>query len=224
MSSFRPPLRKRTVENSLTDELCCSEDHVSTQNSQEVLSCGFLPPKQLKRTPFRPPLRDLVSPGQSYITCILHEEEEERRGITSSGLTSNFELAPLSKSNNQDINNEGNTTLKSVPKKHHYYYHIGNRKIEQPAVKTVLHNRPVEATGNKPTTFSAEQNESRFKIFEFQLSQATEKSKPTSEISSEITKPNEKSLAQVSKYICICMCVVQCVTPAPCNHGHHSFH
>ena len=179
MSSFCPPLRKRTVENdenSLTDELCCSEGHASTQNSQEMLSCGFLPPKQRRRTLFQPPLRDLVSPGQGYINRILHEEESRlKEGVTSSCLASNFELAPLSRNNsNQSISNDS-TILKNVmPKKHHYYYHIGNRKIEQP-VKASDHKRATTANMPTASAICIDENESRFKIFEFQLSQATEK-------------------------------------------------
>lgn len=194
---FEPPLRKRTAENdenSLTDELCCSEGHASTQNSQEVLSCGFLPAKQRKRAPFQPPLRDLVSPGQGYINHILHEEESRpKEGMTSSSLTLNFELAPLNHTN-QIISDDSTVTKVIVPKKHHYYYHVGNRKIEE-LVKAIDHKK---ATATNIPTASAismdENNKSRFRIFEFQLSQATEKDdKPKCEASKPV-----KPLVQVT--------------------------
>ena len=195
MSSFRPPLRKRTVENSensLTNELCCSEQHASAQNSQEVLSCGFLPPKQPKRTPFQPPLRDLVSPvtpGQNYIDRILHEGENRNR---NSPTALSFELAPLCYNNSIEDNNDDSTAMKNttVPKKHQYYFHIGNRKMEQPVKK------PLAAVTNIPTTATVctEGNESRFKIFEFQVSQATEKDEKPKQ---ETTKP----LIQVIEYL-----------------------
>ena len=207
--SFRPPfeppfIRKRTAENeenSLTDDIelvCCSEGHASTQNSQEVLSCGFLPAKQRKRTSFQPPLRDLVSPGQGYINRILHEEESRpKEGTTPSCLASNFELAPLSHSN-QIISNDS-TTVKNV-KKHHYYYHVGNRKIEQP-VKAIDHKKATIATAS---AISMDENDkSRFRIFEFQLSQATEKDdKPKCEGSKPL-----KPLVQVI-WITMCVCVM----------------
>ena len=182
MSSFRPPLLKRTVENSensQTDELCCSELHASAQNSQEVLSCGFLPPKQPKRTPFQPPLRELVSPvtpGQNYIDRILHEGENNT--------ASSFELAPFCHSNNVQDNNDDSVAMKNVtaPKKHHYYFHIGSKKVEQPIKK------PLVVVTNKPTTTTicTDENQSRFKIFEFQVSQATEKDEKPKR---ETTKP-----------------------------------
>lgn len=195
MCSFRPPLRKRTVENDesvLTDELCCSEEHGSEQNSQEVLSCGFLPPKQRKASTFRPPLRDLVSPAQNYINRILHEEQVDvngiKEGMTWSSVAASFELAPLNNARNQENIND-HPTLNTAAKKHQYYYHIGKRKIEQP----VVHKKPIEATGKKPTVpaISSDNNESRFKVFEFQLSQVTEK-----KTKCEATK-REKSLSQV---------------------------
>ena len=218
MSSFRPPLRiKRKVENdenSLTDELCCSEGHASTQNSQEVLSCGFLPPKQRKRAPFQPPLRDLVSPGQGYINRILHEEESRHKeDVSSSCLASNFELAPLSHNNsNQSISDDSNMLKNVMPKKHHYYYHVGNRKIEQPG-KTTDHKKAT--TVNMPTasTICIDGNdESRYKIFEFQLSQATKKdNNPKYETS--------KPLVQVI-HICTCAMCPLLITPASHKYGH----
>ena len=202
MSSFCPPLRKsqndeENDENLITEELegelQFSEGQASAQNSQEVLSCGFLPPKQHKRTPFRPPLRDFVSPGQSYISRILHEDDKEHGGTTPSGLTTNFQLASLE---NVDSKENEECTLLNEPKKHRYYYHIGNRRIEQP-VKTIAQKKPAEmtTTSSKPSTstLSVDKNESRLKIFEFQLSQATKSDKPTCQTS----KPQIKPLAQV---------------------------
>lgn len=205
MSSFRPPLRKRAAvkrDDNSTDELGCSESHASAQSSQEVLSCGFLPPKQPKRTPFRPPLRDLVSPGVEYINRILHEpdEEEEEDGekdeedgreyeeyeegeengvserVTSSGL--NFELAPLHNINNQD-DKDAHTLKSATLKRRHYYYHVGNRKIEQ-LVKSVEHRNSAMNTGCEPTA-SASCTDERFKIFEFQPSQDVKNDKPNQE-------------------------------------------
>ena len=192
MCSFRPPLRKRNAENDENsneyDDLCCSED-ASTRDSQEVLSCGFLPPKQRKRAAFQPPLRDLVSPGQSYINQILHED---KNGVHSSGTVSRFELAPLSEATDQHDNSDSSTTSRYIPKKHHYFYHVGNKKIEQP-VKPVSNKGPVEGTSKINASASCmDKNEPRFKIFEFQLSQVTEKEERPCE------KPKkEKPLTQV---------------------------
>lgn len=209
MSVFRPPLRKRTVENDenfLADESCCSESHASTQNSQELLSCGFLPPKQRKRTPFRPPLRDLASPGQGYINRILHEEEAREEGT---GMTSKFELAPLNDSNQlqKDINNDDCDTLTSVSRKHiNYHYYVGNRKIEHLLIRTTGDKNSSTTIGSKPaaSTFRNDTNESRFKVFEFQPSQDVGEAKAKSE-----TLKNEKSLAQVS-CVCLCICLFAC--------------
>lgn len=212
MTSFCPPLRKRLSvekdeendENLTTDELegslQFSEGQASAQNSQEVLSCGFLPPKQRKRTPFRPPLRDLVSPGQSYISRILHEDNNEHGRVTPSGLTSSFQLAPL---DNVDSKDNEECTMFNAPKKHRYYYHIGNKRIEQP-VKTIAQKKPAETTNTSSkrstSALNMDKNESRLKIFEFQLSQATKSDKP----SCETSKPHIKPLAQVFWYICLC--------------------
>lgn len=216
MSSFCPPLRKRPTtehstehdkgngENLIADEfegdLRSSEgqasEQASTQNSQEVLSCGFLPPKQRKRTPFRPPLRD-VSPAQSYISRILSEDGVEDRGVTPSGLTSSFQLAPL---NNVDNKENEECTLLNEPKKHRYYYHIGNRRIEQP-VKNLAQKRPAEVTTStsklSASTLCVDKNESRLKIFEFQLSQAARNDKPACETS---FKPYVRPLTQLQRH------------------------
>lgn len=223
MSSFCPPLRKRPTaehsteydkgngENLIADEfegdLRSSEgqasEQASTQNSQEVLSCGFLPPKQRKRTPFRPPLRD-VSPAQSYISRILSEDGVEDIGVTPSGLTSSFQLAPL---NNVDNKENEECTLLSEPKKHRYYYHIGNRRIEQP-VKSLAQKRPAEVTTStsklSASTLFVDKNESRLKIFEFQLSQTAKNDKPACETS---FKPYVKPLTQVILNVNILFCV-----------------
>jgi len=199
MNSFRPPLRKRTAENdenSAVDDSLCSEGNTSIQDSQEILSCGFLPPKQRKRTPFQPPLRDLASPGQNYINRILHEGEENaiKERTPSNTLISSFQLAPLNSINQDD--NDDHTTVKSIPRKHHYYYHIGSRRIEQPRT-SLSHKKPAMTAGNKQTVstshHAADENESRFKIFEFQLSQDVKKANKTS------CKPrkNENTVGQV---------------------------
>ena len=139
-----------------------------------------------------------MSPGQGYVNRILHEEESRpKEGMTSA---SNFELAPLSH-NNQIISNDSTSVKSVMPKKHHYYYHVGNRKIEQP-VKAIDHKKVL--TANIPTASAIcmdENNESRFRIFEFQLSQATEKDdKPKCEASKPV-----KPFVQV---IWIIMCVM----------------
>ncbi|XP_065901961.1 uncharacterized protein [Dysidea avara] len=198
MSTFRPPLRKQ-AEN-LFDSLEEGDQSsvVSPRPSQEVLSCGFLPPRPQKKT-FQPPLREPIqSPGQEFINRILHGEDdrfEEAHPLSPQ----QFELAPYNPPNTSHENNSDDPDTSKIIRRKQYNYHLGNRVRDKGVNKLAKFQTTVSTTGKKTlgSNRQTDENVSKFKVFEFPLSQGKD-DKPKLE-----TKRCESSLVQcVSADIC----------------------
>jgi len=174
MSTFRPPLRKQA--DNLFDSLDEEDQNIieGSQTSQEVLSCGFLPPRPQKKT-FQPPLRESVqSPGQEFINCILHGEDDsldEARPLPPP----KFELAPYNPPNISHENSSDNPDSSKIIRRKQYNYQLGNRARDKGVSKLAKFQTavPPHVAGKKTLDSSRQMTEDvcKFKVFEFPLSQ-----------------------------------------------------
>jgi len=170
MSRFRPPLRKKAdLVDSLQEDQNSSE---SPQASQEVLSCGFLPPRPQKKT-FQPPLREsILSPGQEFINHILQGEDDSSDEVRP-GPPQKFELAPYNPPNTSHENSSDIPDLSKIIRRKQYNYQLGNRVRDKGANKLAKFQTAVPVAGKKTLEGSRHMAEdvSKFKVFEFPLSQ-----------------------------------------------------
>jgi len=177
MSKFRPPLRKQA--DNLLDSLEETDQSSieSPQTSQEVLSCGFLPPRSQKKM-FQPPLLESIqSPGQEIINRILRVESVNLdKPLPVS--TQKFELAPFNPPNTSHEESSDNPDSSKSIRRKHYNYQLGN-KLQDNGVSKLAKYRTVQ-----PTTVSSNKTEniSKFKVFEFPLSQGKDDDKPKPEV------------------------------------------